>query len=253
MAWVIRPGRFVSDQAVNTWNRYLYLRGLRTENERLRRRLDSMSLELGALREQAGEALRLRSLLDFAPPEQWRTAGARVIAQRVGPNAVLDTILIDKGTLSDVDVNTPATTPTGLVGRVLRAGLSASNLLLITDQNSKVPVLGEKHRTTGILTGRGPGDLEVRYVPLNAPIEVGEVLLTSGLAGIYPKGLPAARVTSIERSEISLFLTVCAAPLVELRDLEEVLLLQRVPRADAQPAQNATADTAPETPTDTGG
>jgi len=238
---------------VNTWNRYLYLRGLRMENEHLRHRLDSMSLELGALRELAAQGARLRSLLDFTPPEQWRTAGARVIAQRVGPNAVLDTILIDKGTLSDVDVNTPATTPTGLVGRVLRAGLSASNLLLITDQNSKVPVLGEKHRTTGILTGRGPGDLEVRYVPLNAPIDVGEVLLTSGLAGIYPKGLPAARVTSIERSEISLFLTVRATPLVELRDLEEVLLLHRVPRADAQPAQNATVDTAPETPTDTGG
>lgn len=244
VAWVIRPGRFVSDQAVNTWNRYLYLRGLRQENELLRRKLDEFSLELAALREQATEAVRLRSLLDFAPPTNWRTSGTRIIAQRIGPNSILDTLVIDKGTLSNVDVNTPATTPTGLVGRVLRAGLTASNLLLLTDQNSKVPVLGEKHRTTGILTGRGPDELEVRYVPLNAPIEVDEVLLTSGLAGIYPKGLPAARVTSIERSEISLFLTVRAKPLVELRDLEEVLLLHRDPEqsgdAAAQSGTNAT-------------
>ncbi|WP_461209661.1 rod shape-determining protein MreC [Desulfocurvus sp. DL9XJH121] len=245
MAWVLRPGRWVSDQVVTTWNRYIYLVDLRQENEFLRRRLDDFSLELAGLREQAAEALRLRRLLDFPPPVRWTTSGARVIAQRLGPNAVLDTVMVDKGTSSGIAVNTPVATPEGLVGRVLRAGFTSSNLLLLTDQNSKIPVLGETNRTTGILTGRGPGDLEVRYVPLNAPIALGELLLTSGLASIYPKGLPVARVSSIERSEISLFLTVRATPLVDLRDLEEVLLLHRTHDAPGAPAMEAAP---PETP-----
>ena len=245
VAWVIRPGRFVSDQAVSTWKRYLYLVDLRQENDSLRRRLDTFSLELAALREQAAEALRLRNLLEFTPPEKWGVSGAKVIAQRLGPNAVLDTMLIDKGSLARATVNTPATTPDGLVGRVLRVGVSASNLLLLTDQNSKVPVLGKTHRTTGILSGHGPDELEVRYVPLNAPIDVGEILLTSGLAGIYPKGLPAARVISIERSDISLFLTVRAEPLVDLRNLEEILLLHRTPVQPADAAASEAAVAAP--------
>lgn len=242
MAWVIRPGRWVSDQTLSTWNRYIYLVDLRRENERLGRRLDDFSLELAALREQAAEAARLRRLLDFPPPEDWTVSGARVVAQRMGPAAVLDTIVVDKGTLAGADVNTPATTPDGLVGRVLRPGLSTSTLLLITDQNSKVPVLGRIHRTSGILTGQGPDLMEVRYVPLNAPISEGEILLTSGLAGIYPKGLPAARVVSVERSDISLFLTVRAVPLVDLRNLEEVLLLHRAPGGEA-PAPAPDAET----------
>jgi len=242
VGWVLKPGRWIADQADLTWRRYIYLVGLREDNEALRLRLDSLTLDLAKNRELAAEALRLRELLAFAPPEEWTSSGARVIAQRLGPNAALNTVVVDKGTLADVDVNTPAITPVGVVGRVLRSGLTASNLLLLTDHNSKIPVLGENHRSTGILTGTGPNNpLDVRYVPLNAPIDEGELLITSGLAGIYPKGLPVARVTSIERSEISLFLTVKAEPLVDLRNLEEILLLQK-PAAPA-PAEDEPHDT----------
>lgn len=240
VGWVIKPGRWVADQITATWNRYLYLINLRQENDQLRERLDTLTLELASKRELATEALRLRTLLDFPSPPGWTYSGARVIAQRMGPNAALETIVIDKGSLANAVVNTPAITPDGVVGRVLRNGLTASNVLLLTDQNSKIPVLGINHRSTGILTGGGADNpMEVRYVPLNAPIDEGEILLTSGLAEIYPKGLPVARVTSIERSEISLFLTVRAEPLVNLRDLEEVLLLH------AQPAQSPPEDGAP--------
>ncbi|WP_232034801.1 rod shape-determining protein MreC [Desulfovibrio ferrophilus] len=230
VGWVIKPGRWIADQATTTWKRYLYLVDLRQENDLLRERLDQLTMELTAKHEQVTEAFRLRKLLGFRPPMGWTSSGARVIAQRMGPNAALGTVVIDKGTLADVDINTPVITPHGVVGRVLRSGLTASSVLLLTDHNSKIPVLGMKHRSTGILTGGGADNsLDVYYVPLNAPIDEGEILLTSGLAEIYPKGLPIARVTSVERSEISLFLTVRAEPLVNLRDLEEILLLQTQP------------------------
>lgn len=243
---VVKPGRWTAEQATSLWNRYVYLLGLRQENVALRARLDRLTLDLAEVREQAAEAERLRRLLQFAPPPNWSTEGARVIAQRLGPNAVLETLVVDKGSLSGVAVNTPVATPGGLAGRVLRAGFNTATVLLVTDQNSKIPVIGRANRTTGILTGLGPGrELEVRYVPLNAPVDEGEILVTSGLADILPKGLPVARVVSIERSDISLFLTVRAEPLVNLRDLEEVLLLNRQPpppAAQAPPAPPAEAN-----------
>ena len=256
---VIKPGRWTADQAVSLWNRYIYLLGLRRENDALRERLDDLTLELAEKREQAAEATRLRRLLSFSAPRRWGSEGARIVAQRLGPNAVLDTLVIDKGSLSGYGTNAPVATPDGLAGRVLRSGLTVSTVLLITDQNSKVPVLGRTNRTTGILTGQGPGrPLEVRYVPLNAPVDEGEILITSGLARIFPKGLPVARVVSIERSDISLFLTVRAEPLVDLRNLEEVLLLHReepepVPGPAPEPAPEANApaagnETAPDAP-----
>lgn len=245
VGWVIKPGRFVVDQTMTTWNRYVYLVGLRQENDTLRKQIDDLTIRLASRAEEAAEARRLAKLMEFETPDKWESSGARVIAQRLGPNAVLDTFVVGKGTMDSVSINTPVATANGLVGRVLRTGLTSSQVLLLSDQNSKIPVLGRDHRTTGILTGRDDELLEVRYVPLNAPLDEGELLVTSGLAEIYPKGIPVARVVSIERSDISLFLDVRAEPLVNLRDLEEILLLARTPQVQPQAATNATAVDSP--------
>jgi rod shape-determining protein MreC len=110
--------------------------------------------------------------------------------------------------------------------------------LLITDPSSKISVLGRDSRTPGILTGEGADrPLSVNYVHQNAHIRPGEVLITSGLDRVFPKGLPAAMVTDVRRSDISLFQEVTAAPLVELKTLEEVLLLMG---GEPQPAENRT-------------
>ena len=230
---VLKPGTWVASRVADFWGHYIYLVGVRQENDVLKRDKERLLLEAAKYKEEAAEAARLRRLLDFSPPRPWTMEGARVIAHRLGPNAALNTVLTDKGTMAGFSVNAPVITPEGVAGRVLRAGLYSSTILLVTDPNSRIPVRGQIHRTSGILTGQGPGNLlQVGYVPLNAPLDQGETLLTSGLAGIFPKGLPVARVTKIERSEISLFQTVWAEPVVNLRDLEEVLLL----RKDENPA-----------------
>lgn len=233
VSWVLRPGKWVADKATRLWDDYFHLVDVQQENRRLAAEVDQFSMDLAALREEAAEAVRLRKLLDYAPPPSWSVQGARVIAHRLGPAGALDTVLIDKGSLDNVDVNVPVATPGGVAGRVLRAAMQASTVLLVTDPNSKIPVVSREHRTTGILSGQGAGEeLEVRYVPLNAPLDVGEILVTSGLAGIFPKGLPVAVVSGIERSDISLFLTVRATPLVDYNSLEEVLLFTRAPGSE---------------------
>jgi rod shape-determining protein MreC len=102
-------------------------------------------------------------------------------------------------------------------------------VLLLSDPNSRVSVMGKDNRSQGIVVGQGRGrNLKVEYIKLNAPIEPGEMLVTSGLSGIFPKGLPVARVKTVHRSDISLFLSITAEPLVDVNKLEEVLLLKRM-------------------------
>ncbi|CCO23334.1 rod shape-determining protein MreC [Maridesulfovibrio hydrothermalis] len=226
--WVLWPGEWVHDQSVAFWDRYIYLVGLKQLNDQLSSQNDLMRLEIMKLRERAAEAERYQRLLGVDPVENWKTDGARVIAHRMGPSAALDSIILGKGSVSGVKADTPVVTPLGVVGRVVEPGLSASKAMLISDLNSRISVRGQTHRSTGLLVGSGDGEtLSVKYMKLNAPVSEGEILVTSGLADIFPSGLPIAKVVSVERSDISLFLKVVAVPLVDMENTEEVLLLYR--------------------------
>ncbi|WP_319763779.1 rod shape-determining protein MreC [Maridesulfovibrio sp.] len=226
--WVLWPCEWVHDQSVLFLDKYVYLVGLKQLNDQLSSQNDLMRLEIMKLREKSAEADRYRLLLEIKPIRDWKTEGARVIAHRMGPTAALDTIIINKGVLSGVDFDTPVISPLGVVGRVVEPGISASKALLLTDLNSRISVRGQLHRSTGLLVGKGDGEpLSAKYMKLNAPVTKGEILVTSGLAGLFPPGLPVARITSVERSDISLFLDVEAEPLVDMEKIEEVLLLHR--------------------------
>ncbi len=242
--WVLAPGAWAGETVSNAWRRYVYLVGLSEENEGLKGEVHSLSLELMTLRESAAEAHRLRSLLGFRPPPAWLRLGARVVAQRFGPHTALESFLVDQGSFDGVDVNTPAITPDGVAGRVLRVSPSAATVLLLIDANSKIAVMGQENRAAGVLEGRGVDQLmELSYVPLTSQVVVGERLVTSGLAGIFPKGVPVAKVVSVNRSDVSLFQKVLAQPYVDVKNLEEVLLLLPDPDAPEE-LRNATADEA---------
>lgn len=237
---MLAPGKLVSDQVSSFWNRYLYFVGIRQQNDQLLRELTAAKEELSGLRENASEVERLRRLLSMTPPGEWTRQGARIISHRLGPNAALETFLIDKGSAYGVTVNTPVVSPDGVVGRVLRISPTAATILLVTDPNSRIPVVSQKNRTQGILKGEGPTrELVLQYVPQDAPMEEGEVLVTSGLEEIFPKGLPVARVTGVGRSGASLFQLIHAAPMFAPLTLEEVALLFKA--AAAQPAAPAAA------------
>lgn len=231
VSWAGWPLHWTREKVQSAWGRYFYLVGLRQENEQLRSKVTELFLQLSRLHEEAAEVPRLRALHSFSPPEPWELEGGRVVSHRFGPHAVVESVLVDKGTASGVSANTPVITPEGVVGRVLRSATRISQVLLITDPNSKIAVMGRRSRTQGILVGQGPADLlHMQYVPLNDVLKEGEVLITSGMDDVFPKGLPVARVERIERSAVSLFQTVLARPLVELRNLEEVLLVSNIPQ-----------------------
>jgi rod shape-determining protein MreC len=247
--WVLTPGRWVWTRVSSFWERYVYFMGLRQENETLRDELARANDELVGAREQASLAKRLTELLLMSPPPEWSREAARVIAHRLGPNAALETFVIDKGSRHGVEMNTPVVAPEGVVGRVLRYSMSAATVIMITDPNSKIPVVSQKSRTQGILVGRGPNQaLTLQYVSLSAPIEPGETLVTTGLEGIFPKGLPVAQVSGVSREGASLFLNVAAQPLFDSRRMEEVALLRKLPPPKAEEAPEDLPDTSTKRP-----
>lgn len=233
---VLAPGKWVSHQARLYWNRYFYLVQTEQENEALHKQVKDMKLEMIKLREKAAEQHILASLLQLNPLDDWDTVGARIIAHQFGPNAALETIFINKGRLNGISKDQPVITPRGLVGRVIKTAPHFASILLLTDPNSYIPVLGQKSRTQGIARGQGQGEpLQVNHVPKNNLLFSGELLITSGLADVYPKGLPVARITQIELSKLSLFKKVIADPLLNPVQLEAVLVLKRNERSEPMP------------------
>ncbi len=224
---VLRAVHGVGDTISSIWNRYIALIDVQEENDQLRREVASLSQALVASREDQAELERLRRLLRLDVPEDWNVAAARVLASRIGPNASLETLLLARGYLDGAAPGTAVASQDGLVGRVYKAGPGTSMVLLLSDVGSRVAVVAAQSRVQGILAGMGAGNpMEMLFVKQNAPLEEGELLLTSGLDAAYPKGIPVARVLSVKTGP-SPTLEIAAEPLVQFTTLEEVLLYER--------------------------
>lgn len=233
---ILRPLLFVQDTVGNFWRRYLDLVGVREENERLRMELDNLNSRLLSTGEDMAELKRLRELILLPSDDSWHPLGARVLAGRIGPNSVLNSVTINRGYATGARPGTPVVTNRGLVGRVLRASAHTATVLLITDPGCRIAVFSQESRAPGVLMGHGTGkNLEVNFVKRDFDVHNGEVLTTSGLDGKFPKGLPVARVKSVAPSDYTQFLAVLAEPLVDLGHLEEVMLLEPTGHAPPEP------------------
>ena len=225
---VLTPVAWLHDHARVLYARYIDLVGVREANDALKAEAERLRGELRNLAEDQAELRRLRALLALPDADVWKPIAARVIAGRIGPNAALESITIGRGYLSGGAPGTPVVTNLGVVGRVLRASPNTATVLLLTNPGSRIAVLSQQTRTPGILTGRSARQsLEMRFVTRYYTIYPGEILMTSGLDGAYPKGIPVARVLSVAPSGFTQFQDVFAEPLVDTERLEEVLLLER--------------------------
>ena len=224
---VLKPLRSLQDSGQDMWDRYFDLVAVREENEDLKQRVNELEARLLANGEDMAELKRLRALIQLPVDQSWRPLGARVLAGRMGPNAVLDSITISRGYSTGGRPGTPIVTHQGLVGRVLKASAHSAIALLLTDPGSRIAVFSQESRAPGILTGHGTGQpMEVNFVQRAARVHEGEILITSGLDGKYPKGIPVAKVLSVAPSDYTQFMAIKAEPLVDLHHLEEVLLLE---------------------------
>ena len=224
---VITPIRYVQDKVTAVWKRYVYLVDVNEKNAQLEARVRDLEARLLAHKEDMAELARLRELLQLPIDESWTPVGARVLAGHLGPNSLLDSITINRGYATGARPGTPIVTHKGLIGRVLRASPHTATALLLTNPGSRIAIFTQESRTAGILTRECTNkNLAVRYMQRDTKAKPGEILITSGLDGKYPKGIPVARVISVAPSNYTEFMTIYAEPLVDMQHIEEVMLLE---------------------------
>jgi rod shape-determining protein MreC len=191
---------------------------LQAENETLRK-------ENEQLLEAAGESQILRELFDRAAdtPEYTRIT-ADVIGQDTNP--ALQSLIIDKGFDDGVRVGMPIEAARGLVGQVYRVTNNAAQVALLTETASAIPVRLGATRATGMLRGAGRGALPtIDWIDLQHQVEVGELVITSGLGGKFPENLVIGRVVEVERNEAELFQRAVVQPAVDFNSIELVFVV----------------------------
>jgi rod shape-determining protein MreC len=212
------------------WHDYVDLRALREENQRLQRESAILQRRISQLEEHALETQRLQGLLAMRETSRANYLAARI----VGKDATnwFKTILIDRGSQSGLRRNFPVVAPDGLVGRVVEVTPYTAKVQLVTDPVSASGGLLQRTRVTGIVSGNLGAGLRMRYLPLLADVAVGDEVVTSGMGGVFPKGIPVGRVTAVERKSGALFLEAVLQPKVDLGRLEEVLILMVAEQRD---------------------
>ncbi len=214
------------------WDRYVALRRVQEENEQLRREIEFLRGQTADLREMAAANQRLTELLRF----QARTPSQTVAARVIGRDATnwYHGVVLDKGEQDGVRPEMGVVTLAGAVGRVVKTRASSSVVLLIIDPNNAVTSLIQRTRDEGIVEGTFGGKARMKYIPLLSTMRVGDPVVTSGLTGGFPKGVPVGTITSIQKDEGGLFQSAEVRPEVDFTKLEEVLVVT-TPRGTEEP------------------
>jgi rod shape-determining protein MreC len=219
-------------QAVISWSlehiasgfqNYLYLFRTRQDNQALLDENRKLLNEIASLRETQQENLRLRKLLHFEEKINFQSIVARVIARDVSTE--FRAIRINRGEASGLRKNMAVVTSEGVVGRILRTTASTSDVVTIMDSNSAIDAIDERSRARGVVEGMTDETCQLRYVLRTDDIQTGDVMISSGLGGIIPKGIPVGIVSKVNRKPFGITQDVEIKPSVDFTRLEEVLVI----------------------------
>ncbi len=217
---ITAPFRFVESAA----SRYVFLVRTERENNRLKNELELLKLENSITNELLTENERLRELLDFKKLQPLASVTAQVIGKE--SSAMSRTLTINKGSDDGVGKDMAVITSAGVVGKVQTALPGTAKVILLTDPGSTLAVRVQRNREEGLLEGKIE-NCALKFVSYYADIQEGDLLVTSGLDGIYPKGLPVARVVKVTKHEAVAFQSVVAEPSAAFSRLEEALVLRK--------------------------
>ena len=222
----LATGDFVFGGLKQAWNSYLWLVGAREENRRLKETLSRLSILNSSYEEARQENERLRGLLvmseSISEDADLHMIGARVSART--PDFLANILYVDRGLKHGVGVNAPVLSGSGIVGRVVLASEFYSHVQLITNPDASIGAMLGESRTPGVLTGTGNELLTMNYIGNTLPVKVGESVLSSGLDGIFPKGILVGTVVVSERGN-DIFREIKVKPAVDVIRLEEVAIL----------------------------
>ncbi len=214
---------------VSIWDHYIYLSDKSYENEELRSLLDRISAKYDSLETRYAEAenknKRLEEILGFSEEVPFDFVPARVIS--MDPAIYSDTIIIDKGAKDSIVPDMPVISVSGIVGIILVVSENSSRVMLINNKNCRVDVIVQNNRARGILEGSAGGIVRLSYVDKKEDINPGDVVVTSGMDGFFPKGMPVGEVLEVKKPDYGIFQEIIVTPEAELGNLEEVLIIVR--------------------------
>ena len=221
---VTSPFNAVGNVVANLTTDQETLSELRAENQELRAR--NAELEEAAL-----TTTRLESLLNLKNTYSLTSTGARIISR--SSDSWTATVMLDKGTTSGVAVGMPVTDSVGVIGQIIACGPTTSTVRLISDESSGVSAMVQSSRAQGVLKGSATGSLRLTLIRTDQTVAVGDTVVTSGLGGVFPKGLPLGKVISVEKPTGAPYYDIVVESLASPESLEEVLVITSV-TADQQ-------------------
>lgn len=220
----------VGNRVLHVWQRYVYLVDTEAENRRLRERLDQLENHVVRMSELHYSNRRLEELLRFRSRLQGPVYGARVIGR--GPLPWSRTFTIDRGERDGIRRDMAVITAQGVVGKIVEVAHSSSRVLLLTDHNSGIDAVVQRSRAHGIVQGAMDEGCYMKYVQRGEDIAVGDRIVTSGLDGVFPKGILIGRVTDVSRRQRGLLQMAMIEPGAALDQVEEVLVVESGMRAE---------------------
>ncbi|HEU4522696.1 MAG TPA: rod shape-determining protein MreC [Thermoanaerobaculia bacterium] len=213
---------WIGGTAEDMYHGYLDMRRAVGENLELRRKVATLTTENVKLRQTESDLRRLRNLLHYSEQFNMQTSMAHAIM--IDTSGRFKAVIIDRGSGDGVQVNDAIVNANGLIGRVVLTTNDMAKVQLLTDNNSAIGSLIERTRRQGVVRGDGTSMVEMHDVPVLADVKPGDRVLTAGIDGIYPKGIPIGVITSAEQGP-NLFKNIDVRPLVDFGKIEEVIVI----------------------------
>ena len=214
---IASPFNAVGNIASNLTASPATLSDLEAENEELRAKVAELS-------EAQATAERLESLLGLQSTYSLQSTAARIIGE--SGDAWSRTVTIDKGSADGLAINMPVCNAGGIIGQIIEVSPTTATVRLVTDENSGISAMVQSTRAQGILQGQPDGTLRLEYVTVDSDVKEGDIIVSSGLGGVYPKGLLLGVVSSVDRPENASYYTIVVTPASsETENNEEVLVI----------------------------
>ncbi|MFH1094141.1 MAG: rod shape-determining protein MreC [Candidatus Omnitrophota bacterium] len=190
----------------------------------MKKEIDELKFKLNQVNEAEHENARLRKILELKENEPYEFVVAQIIAKE--PTNWLNSLIINKGQKQGIVINQPVMNFSNLVGKIIEVDPGTAKVLLISDANSRVVSLIQRTRVEGMLEGIGNGLCRLKYLPVNADVKLGDVVVSAGVGGVYPKGLIIGNIESIRIERGGIYKSGIVRPAEMLSGLEEVLCLK---------------------------
>lgn len=219
---VPRAVNWAGQSTSDAFHGYLDMRRSINENVELHRQVTLLTKENLVLRQTQGDLARLRSLVNYTEELPFSTTMADIIM--LDTSGRFKSVVINRGSDAGIEVNDPIVSASGLIGRVVLTTKDMSKVQLITDNNSSVGSLLARTRRQGVVRGDGAGGAALDHIPALADVKPGDVVLTAGIDGIYPKGIPVGTVTKVDEGK-GLTKPILVRPAVDFGTIEEVIVL----------------------------